>query len=143
MLSTHTDRKKAEKAIKLWYKYLKLEEPEIFWRESVEEGAKLAAQMIKGNDKVSEKEIQKAKRLMELGSLEADTVYECAFWADHIDKKEDELVDIALQITNNIGFYWNFHGAVVLVPKPTGFYTNDLNKEQRCLRFPNDTAYFY
>ena len=144
-LDTHTDRPKAEEAVKRSYKYLKLETPEIFWRESPYEGAKLAAQMAKGDENVTDEEIRAQATELSYGSFEAYWVSFYAFIAEQLPVEKDELIDIVKDIVKNCGAYWSFHGAVVLTPKPIAIHMKDQklhNPDGLALEYPDGRGIF-
>ena len=127
VLSTEpTNREKAEAAIRRSYNYLsKIKEynykpnPEIVWCESPMAGAKLAAQFTKGDENVTQAEIQAQASLASFGSFEAYWVATYAFIAEQLlPEKKDELIDIEMEIAQECGIYWQFEDLVVLTPKP-------------------------
>lgn len=125
-LSTRkTDRAKAEVALRAAYKYLKLQEPEIFWAESPFAGAVIAAQLLKGSLTVTKQEVSDQASKASYGSLEAYWVSFYAFIGEQLPVTKDELLDIVKDVADECGVYWTFEDAVVLTDKPTKIIMDD------------------
>ncbi len=113
-----TDKAKAEAAILASYEYLKLEKPIIVWAKDPFEGQILAAQYAKGDENVTQEEVQAQADKASFGSFEAYWVSTYAFIAEVLPVEKDNLIDIVKDIVKNCGVYWTFEGLVVVTPKP-------------------------
>lgn len=119
------NHEKAEKAIKESYGYLKLQEPTFMWADSPFEGARLAAQLAKGDENVTNQEIFDQIRRASFGSFEAYWVSFYAFIAEQLPVKKDNLIDIVNDIVKNCGVYWTFEDIVVMTEKPVAIHMKD------------------
>lgn len=146
-LSTEpTDKAKAEAALKRCYEYLSKTHsfkpnPEIIWADSPMAGAKIAAQCAKGDENVTEAEIQEQASLASYGSFEAYWVATYVFIAEQLlPNNKDEAIQIVLDLVENCGVYWQFEDLVVVTPKPKAIHLNDKklhNLEGLALEYPN------
>lgn len=143
--TTPTDRPKAEAAIRAAYKYLKLKDPEILWAPSPFKGARMAAELVKGNSNVTKAEISEQASKASYGSFEAYWVSFYAFIGEQLPVKKDELLDIVKEIVADCGVYWTFEDTVVLTDKPVTINMVDgkLHKEDgRALEYSDGTGIF-
>jgi len=132
------DRAKAEAAVKASYKYLKLQEPTFVWAESPFAGCVIAAQLAKGDEVVTQKEISEQSYMASYGSFEAYWVSFYAFIAEQLPVQKDELIDITKDIVKNCGVYWTFEDIVVMTDKPKAIHMVD-----KKLHNPNGLALEY
>jgi len=140
------NRALAEKAVGDSYEYLKLKRPTFMWCDSPQAGAKLAAQLAKGSDEVSDEEIQAQKQLASFGSFEAYWVAFYAFIAEQLPVEKDNLIDIVKEIVQNAGVYWTFEDVVVMTEKPVKIHMRDdklHNPNGLAIEYKDGTGVFY
>lgn len=139
------DRTKAEEAIVRSYSYLNLPPPKFHWVDSPFAGAKLAAQINKGDEDVTKEEISEMASKASYGSFEAYWVAFYAFIAEQLPVQKDELIDIVKDIIKNSGVYWTFKNNVVISEKPVAIHMKDKklhNPNGLALEYPDGTGIF-
>lgn len=125
------NRPEAEKAIKDYYKLLKLAEPRIIWEQSPMAGARLAAKALKYTKGktdfveselraigVTTEEVRDQAYKASYGSLEAYYVSFYSFVANELDVDKDPIVPIAERLCEHSGTYWIFEGLAIMTEKP-------------------------
>ena len=138
-------RLKAEKAVKDSYKFLNMPEPEIMWRDSPFQGAKLAAQLAKGSMEVTKAEIAEQADMASYGSFEAYWVAFYAFISEQLPIEPTPLIEIAKEIVKHCGVYWTFEDALVLTEKPVSITMVDgnlSNPEGKALKYKDGSGLF-
>lgn len=119
-----TNRPAAEKAIKDLYNFLSKTEsrykpnPAVTWVGGVLEGAKAAAQLVKGDPDVSPEEISAQADTASFGTFEAYWLATYDFIATEMEHKKDELVEIVKDVVTHCGTFWTFEDEVIMSPRP-------------------------
>lgn len=146
-LSTEpTDKAKAEKAIKDFYKYVNKPEPRIIWFDSPARGIEMAArcstmgpgltaeQIIKNPNwtfdqiekvEITKKEIQDMAYKTFFGSFEAHYFCFYEFASKELPVETDNLIDVAVSICEQLGCHWLFDEAAILTTKPVEIHVHD------------------
>lgn len=129
-----TDKAKAEKALTESYRYQKLADPKFYWVKDPYEGAKLAAQMAKGDLNVTTQEIRDQASKASFGSLEAQWVVSHSFICRELPIEHDGLIYTVEDIVKECGVYWTFvePAAIVVCTKPTKI-SLDSERRLHCL----------
>lgn len=153
------DRPKAEKAVRDSYKFLSMAEPLFFWAESPFEGAKMAAQLAKGNPavgpedyaalfantEVSKSEIAAQADMASYGSFESYWVAFYAFISEQLPIEPTPLIEIAKDIVKNCGVYWTFEDVVVITNKPKKIVMDNgnlSNPEGKAIEYRDNTGIY-
>ncbi len=132
------DRARAEAAVSASYAYLKFTPPTFVWADSPFQGARLAAQLAKGCQDVTEEEISDQRNKASFGSFEAYWVAFYDFVSEQLPVKHDPLIDIVKEIVATCGVYWTFDGKVVMTERPIAIHFQD-----KKLHNPNGLALEY
>jgi len=153
-LSTEaTNKEKAEAALTKAYEYLHksnsdvgvIPNPRFMWAGSPMRGAVLAAQALKGDLNVTDKEIQSQASAASYGSFEAYWVSTYSYIANELPVESDGLVQIVEEIVKECGVYWTFKDLVIVTPKPSEIHMHDEklhNHKGPAILYPNGDAIY-
>lgn len=139
------DRPKAEAAVAAVYAHLKHAPPQFMWRDSPQQGAKLAAQLALDKEDVTPEEIADQRSKCSFGSFEAYWVSFYAFVSEQLPVKRDGLVYLVKEIVKTCGVYWTFDGMVVMTDRPVAIHFKDKklhNDKGLALEYKDGTGVF-
>lgn len=141
------DRPKAEQAIKDVYAALARRNtpgfetvPEFVWVEGLMEGAKLAAQVTKGDTDVTDEEIKNQAHYVSFGSMESYWIGIYDFINQYMASQKEEMADLAVRIVEECGPFWVFEGYVIMVERCSvlSIANGELHSTTgKALEFPN------
>jgi hypothetical protein len=139
------DRAKAEAAITEIYAIKGLKKPEFIWADSPFQGTVLAAQVLKGDSKVTSKEVQEQASKASYGSFEAYWVSFYAFISEQLPVETHPLMSPVIEVVKNCGLYWTFEDLVILTEKPVEIHMKDKklhNPDGLALKYRNGDGIF-
>lgn len=133
--TTPTDKEKAEKAIIAGYEFMHRNDTDkkdyskmpFTWANNPIEAAHIAYSLHHDVPlaSVTTEQAQTMATTANHGSFEAYWLATYAFMSEVLNNRQDPLIEIAKEIVNQSGTYWNFEYHVVVCPKPSEVHTKD------------------
>lgn len=139
------NRPVAELYVSLCYKKLGYAVPKFRWCDSFRSGAKLAAQILHGRQRVTRKEISQQKDKAVFAQWEAAWMSQYAFINRELGVKDDGFISIIDGVVRNCGVFWTFDGMVVMSERPTALRFNGTglhNTEGKALEYKDGTGVY-